>query len=351
MNRIVQIAFVFFLSCVMISAQHSGRVIKVIPNYVLIDRDVGLGKLNDDILIQRWTQDGVINVGKVKLLRFKDGKTGAKILEEYNDLKMQIGDAIEGYSFDEENAELLFEQFAKEEEVQKIHQVGGSYNQMISTIYLVNGTIMTGIVKEQKENEYIRIKMSNGHLVTLKPEEVLRIEQRKTNIAEQKMNEVLENYQRVYGPSGSTTKISKNRDKNFRDKKNLKMKSPSTAFACSFFLPGLGQYYNEQPVKGLLQEMIVFGGAVFYEAGYQKRSSWNYYEYNNSVELRTYGIIMIVGGWLWSIIDAPTSASRINRKLARNYNYSTLYENEHIRISLNPINQDSYVGGKLAVEF
>ncbi len=86
-------------------------------------------------------------------------------------------------------------------------------------------------------------------------------------------------------------------------------KSPGLAFFLSFLITGLGQGYNGQWAKGLL----MFGGVV---TGYTIMI-------NNAADCADYdecgavtaGAVLVGGLWLWSWIDAPLTASAINRRL------------------------------------
>jgi len=80
-------------------------------------------------------------------------------------------------------------------------------------------------------------------------------------------------------------------------------RDPGTAFALSFLIPGLGQIYNGETGKGVLFFLGVFGSYVLaFTAGIE-----------NS-DVFTFGICLGIGLHLWSMIDAPVTADRINRK-------------------------------------
>lgn len=77
-------------------------------------------------------------------------------------------------------------------------------------------------------------------------------------------------------------------------------RSPGLAFLLSFIIPGVGQYYNGQVGKGVVQEILVFGGII---AGAST---------NEEIFFAFAGV-----GALWSWIDAPISAGNINRRNRR----------------------------------
>jgi len=94
-------------------------------------------------------------------------------------------------------------------------------------------------------------------------------------------------------------------------------KSPALAFALSLVFPGAGQYYNGDVGKGLTQDALVAVGLVLVISEANKEGQNSYYglEKGNSTFKAT-GIAMVLGASLWSIIDAPISASKKNKKAA-----------------------------------
>lgn len=86
------IFLVMTLSLLLSSFAFSQRVSKVIPGYLLIDTDKNLGKLNQLIKIYRQTDEGHIFIGKAKIIKFDQGKTGAKIIFIKAGYSIKIGD-------------------------------------------------------------------------------------------------------------------------------------------------------------------------------------------------------------------------------------------------------------------
>jgi hypothetical protein len=94
-------------------------------------------------------------------------------------------------------------------------------------------------------------------------------------------------------------------------------KSPATALVLSLVLPGLGQYYNGQPVKGIFQELVWAGGiAMIFGAAHEPYASEAGTQLPGYVNqnVRVAGYVAVVAGLIWSAIDAPISASRISEK-------------------------------------
>ena len=94
-------------------------------------------------------------------------------------------------------------------------------------------------------------------------------------------------------------------------------KNPWLAFGLSALIPGTGQFYNEQPRKGLPQLGAAIAGSalVFFAARDNYEDIYGYWvDPDNDDRRAVYGGVLWLGGLLWSAIDAPVSANRINRK-------------------------------------
>lgn len=201
------------LSFCSVKAQH---IVKMLSNYVLIDTDVGIGRIHDKITIQRKVGDYIINVGVVQIVKFRDGKTAAKIVKEFH--PFQIGDFV--------------------------------------------------------EDKYVE----------------------------------------------TASKITKAPSQNYVKTETREGKSPTVAFLLSFILTGAGQYYNGDVKKGVIQELLVIGGYVLaFEVGTEDGewpmglNPWFYI-----------GLGIAAGSHIWSVIDAPLSADKINKR--RHQYYGHLFE-------------------------
>lgn len=100
-------------------------------------------------------------------------------------------------------------------------------------------------------------------------------------------------------------------------------RSPGLAFLFSFLLPGGGQYYNHQHAKGGAMTGLWVGGLITtavaasytvecYET-YHSGIVCNNLENEGAQAATAVGGMVIFGSWLWSVIDAPVNAARINR--------------------------------------
>ncbi len=81
-------------------------------------------------------------------------------------------------------------------------------------------------------------------------------------------------------------------------------KSPEIAGAMSLFLPGLGQYYNGDPGKGLFQQILFASGIFLAVKGFDENSP-----------KQAIGVGLAIGTTVWSVIDAVKSSKNKNAKL------------------------------------
>jgi len=91
-------------------------------------------------------------------------------------------------------------------------------------------------------------------------------------------------------------------------------KSASTAFILSFVLPGLGQYYNGDTVRGILMDLLFAGGSIWLS------------DQSDREPERTSSLTIMGFGYLWSLIDAPRGAHRHNQRLAEEYRVGHLMD-------------------------
>lgn len=116
-----------------------------------------------------------------------------------------------------------------------------------------------------------------------------------------------------------------------KDYGSLTKKTPVAAFWLSFLYPGLGQLYNHQPEKGII--MI---------AGYSACIALTIIGLETSEEIAVAIASGIGGGiFIWSIIDAPTSASAINKKEGLTHN--NLFENDKFGLNIKPHSNFTFV--------
>jgi hypothetical protein len=78
-------------------------------------------------------------------------------------------------------------------------------------------------------------------------------------------------------------------------------------------MPGAGQFYNGQPIKGAAMVLLELGSI-----GLIIGSLDNNYNHDGGATMLAAGIGIGFANWLWSSIDAPVSANAINRRNERN---------------------------------
>ncbi len=89
-------------------------------------------------------------------------------------------------------------------------------------------------------------------------------------------------------------------------------KSPTLALLFSFIIPGTGQYYNGDFIKGVGQQALIVGAfALGVSSGKNE---------NSGGEIIAIGTL--AGTWLWSWLDARSSAINHNEELKKKYKLS-----------------------------
>lgn len=146
-------------------------------------------------------------------------------------------------------------------------------------VYLKNGSVVRGIIFEQVPLEKLKIRTADGSIFVFQMSEIERITREAPVTPE------------PVGPMKSK-------------------KDPALACLFSFLLPGTGQFYNGEVGKGAIMLGVSLAGAtlMLYSLG---DDLWND---DRSDDNAAFGAVLLLGAWAWSVIDAPISASRINRE-------------------------------------
>ena len=197
-------------------------------------------------------------------------------------------------------------------------------------VYLKNGSIIRGIIIEQIPNVSLKIQTKDNSVFVYNMEDVEKM-------TKESVQEKPSAQQDVYYGSE---------------------KDPAVAALLSALIPGVGQYYNGDVTKGVIMNALYLGGwAVYFAAGYSEEwesddyywASYGYY-YEEETPWLYVGLGMVVGTWVWSMIDAGISASDYNESLRKSkQNYGHMYEdylndNVVIGIDLGPTTQ-GFAGG------
>jgi len=159
-------------------------------------------------------------------------------------------------------------------------------------LYLKNGSVIKGIVVEVDDADSIGIKTTDGSLFVYKEEEVKTIQKEEVRATPtpQAMH---------YNHTG------------------YKRKDPALAAIFSILLPGGGQYYNGQYMKGAVMTGVGLSSVALIVTGLMKMHDCYPTEFhrcsNESDVLIGIGATLLVCDYLWSVIDAPIVAGRINK--------------------------------------
>lgn len=134
-------------------------------------------------------------------------------------------------------------------------------------------------------------------------------------------------------------------------------KSPFLASMLSLFIPGLGQHYNGQTVKAIIQEVFFLGGITLVLCGKEywdacipgEEISGETSSYN---ELHYIGLGISTASFLWSLIDAPISANKINKKRRdQSFGHFINIDNGRFCVGIDAGNLGRGVGAQLTLHF
>lgn len=199
---------------------------------------------------------------------------------------------------------------------------------MQDVVYLKDGSIIRGTIIEQIPNTSIKIQTNDRSVFVYKMENILKMTK--------------EQYKGIY--SGD-----------IRGKK-----SPGVAFALSFLFPGLGQYYNGDVTKGVIQEVLYVGGwTLFFTLGWEEYKESYYYGnydyYYDYYERETawfwIGLGLASASSIWSMIDAPISANNINERMGQRYGHMLEFNQGKNVIGFDLGASQKGLGAKLAYHF
>ena len=179
-------------------------------------------------------------------------------------------------------------------------------------VYLKNGSMIKGLVIEQIPNVSIKIQTADGSIFVFEMNQITKITKE---------------------PVQAQVPISDN-DSNIPDEK-----SPGAAFALSLIFPGLGQYYVGDVKTGIIQELLFGVGAwVLLTSGddmaYKctatdstgKCTNTQYVTVTDHQNERQVGALICLSLEIWSLIDAPISAGRVNWE--KRHPYKSMFETD-----------------------
>ena len=178
------------------------------------------------------------------------------------------------------------------------------------TIHLKDGTIIKGTITEEILGETITIHTPNGVMYTFALANVSKITRQKI-----------------------TTR-----------------KEPALSCMLSIIIPGAGQVYNEEYNKGLfyfLGSSIGIGIAV---SAMRRDIFGQYHIIEGKEDIATAGALLWFLSHIVSIVDAPVSAHRINKKNEQHAHLIQL-DRKQLTIGLDPIISNQGLGGTISLQF
>ena len=119
-------------------------------------------------------------------------------------------------------------------------------------------------------------------------------------------------------------------------------KNPWLAFGLSFSVPGLGQYYNGHNAKGTVQIVAATAGAVVMFSALEddvKLINGDTIDPDDDNNVSAIGALVYLSSFIWSVVDAPMSANRINDQAPQ------------ASLQVNPVVKDDLVGASLTLKF
>ena len=195
--------------------------------------------------------------------------------------------------------------------------------QMEDVIHLKNGGLIRGTIIEQVPGESLKVQTRDGNIFVYTMDEI--------------------------------AKISKGPVMRMQGQVGAKKKNPWIASGLSLLIPGAGQTYNDQFKKGLIQlGVAIVGTGLTYAAerdDYKDR-------YGNTVDRDDdnwkigFGVLLNYGSRLWSVIDAPISANRINKQ-SQQASYGHLIElgGSRATLGVDPVVSHRNLGTRLTIHF
>ena len=193
---------------------------------------------------------------------------------------------------------------------------------MEDVVYLKDGSIVRGIVIEQIPGESLKIQTQGGSVFVYTTDEIARMTR-----------------EPVLGMGGQL---------------GARQKEPWLAFGLSLLLPGGGQFYNGQHGKGVAQlGAVVLGWGLMISAVEDNYEVYgDMYDPDGDDGSAGLGILLWLGGTLWSVVDAPVSANRINQQSQQaGYGHLLELEGDWATLGVDPVVQPERVGTRVTLHF
>jgi hypothetical protein len=181
----------------------------------------------------------------------------------------------------------------------------------IDVIYLKNGDILKGIIFENIPNDYIKIDLSGGSIITVKYADILKITREKQSIDTLNLQE-----------SRQPGLISQSDDQKMI-LYEMGKKSPGLAVLLSLILTSTGHAYAGNWDRGIPFTAGRIGGAILaIGVGIRKKTNYSTshnqsysYETTEITPLYYIGFGMIIVFSIWEAIDASAEVNKYNENL------------------------------------
>lgn len=156
-------------------------------------------------------------------------------------------------------------------------------------LYLKNGSVIKGNIVSFISDKNVKIQTADGSIFVFPADEVKKLEKESEEITDTAYsNESAEFY---------------------------KERNPALACFLSFLIPGAGQLYNNENLKGGL--MITFSITSSFAAGFLIASASETHSYSSKSVKTSIAAICILTDvvlWIYGMVDAPTQAIKLNRQ-------------------------------------
>ena len=222
-------------------------------------------------------------------------------------------------------------------------------------VYLKDGTIVRGIIIEQIPGESLKIQTQGGSMFVYTLEEIAKIVKEPVLEPEVKAK-----------PDPDMTDVAKESMMEMKGQIRVKKKEPWLAFALSLVMPGTGQFYNDQYTKGTVQLGATLAGAGLVFIGVRDNYKaygldadgnpfyhWTDPEGNNKTIALPGGILWACAH-VWSVIDAPLSAIRINKQSQQSnpaYGHLLEFDGDRVTLGVDPVVWPDRSGARLTLHF
>ncbi len=153
-------------------------------------------------------------------------------------------------------------------------------SQLEDVVYLKDGSVVRGTIIDRIPGQSLSIRTADNRVVTYSAQQIHKVTRQ------------------------STASSQKRR------------KEPESACCLSCIIPGLGQFYNDEPGKGCLQfGMFSAGMGVAFVIVVVDRFNSHGEDSSDTSHAVFYGSLGVAAfAWLWSVIDAAGSARMINER-------------------------------------